>query len=1405
VFKLPGWKRLRRATYAQPGSDVVFKSTSRPALRLITAFFAASFGFLTVSPLIGQTVIWSGVDATNNVNTDWSDPNNWSGGTPGASENVCFFNAGADATQGVIDNIVDVNTAILSLEFGNTNGFHTTQINSGITLTVSNAAAANLVFVGTGTDNGENQTLYATMKGPGTFNVIGANSGSVFSVQQTSASNGTHLATLDLSGLSAFNLTAGRLLVGGNGGATGNLNWPSGTLYLAATNVIRLNGASPAMDVGDGPDNGGAEKIYLGQTNALYVDSITIARQKCTATVIFNPSLAGSNPVWNLAGNTNSRVTALAVGDFSAQSTSASTVVGTLNLGGGTANSMVNTCYVGCGQSGSGPGPTTGTLNLGPGSFNVNVLNVGYLSTNIATGKTLGIVTVTNGELVINSNLLLGYNPGATASVSGTLAITNGSVFANEIISGGGTAAIAMNGGTLVVSNSMGTPTAPLTSLSLSNSPTLEFWVTHNATNAAVNTITSDNTGVISIGGLPIITAYPSQFPLIYCPAGGANGVRFTAGTLPGSYTGFISNDNSAVVWLVITNGPALPKTDQWAGAVNHNWDTNSLNWTNNGIAIAYSEGDLVVFNDLAQTGAITLTGVTPHRPDAWTVSNNLINYAFSGSNSVSGPIGLVKSGTASVTLSESGDSFTGGITVDGGMVVLDEPSSSVSGGLFIGSSGAAQIGNNDTNGALPGGTIANYGALIFDQTGTNLATANITGTGSLTQKGAGKLLLNASNSYSGSTFILDGTLTLTGAGAIASSSNVIVSSATIDVSAVTGPATLNHLEMTNAAINLAATNINVEALTLGGVTNTINILTRPGSIFAYPTNITLIESSAGISGYNFVLGSLPAANPPYAGTLAQNGNTVVLSLTNGPLAIVAATVTFSATNAGLPLNPAFCGLSYEKSELTGSLFVSTDASLISMFSQIGPAVLRIGGNSVDTTCWGGVSNLTPITASDVSAFAGFVKALPPNWHVIYGVNMSVNSPTNCAAEAAYVANALGNSLLGFEIGNEPDLYYENGIRASGFTYSQYLSQWQALAAAITNTVPGWAITNGGNGWTLTGPASADNTAGYTVPFAGNEAGVISMVTQHYYVANGQSPSSTIALLLQGDPNLPGTVRNIVAAANSARLPFGFRMAECGSFYNGGAPGISDAYGAALWAIDFMCICATNGCQGINFHGGGDGTGYTPIADNGTAVVQARPEFYGLKFFSLLPPGNIVPATVTVASNLNFSAYGVRQTNGTMAAVLNNKDTNNEAEVSVNLGTNVTVAQWTELAGANLSETNGYTLGGAIINSNGSWAGGVQGVIPATNGELTVIVPPFTAMLLTVPSTNGTNLNVSLRGGELQLTWPSSYTGWSVQSNSVSLRATNDWLTVPGSSATNSVQIPISPSATNVFYRMVLP
>ncbi len=435
----------------------------------------------------------------------------------------------------------------------------------------------------------------------------------------------------------------------------------------------------------------------------------------------------------------------------------------------------------------------------------------------------------------------------------------------------------------------------------------------------------------------------------------------------------------------------------------------------------------------------------------------------------------------------------------------------------------------------------------------------------------------------------------------------------------------------------------------------------------------------------------------------------------------VNATVRFSPSNEGLPLNPAFGGLSYEKLTIAKRFFTSNNIPLVKLFSLIGPAVLRIGGDTGDTTGWNGISNTIPITASEVDTFAGFIKALPTNWSVIYGINLLSNSPANCAAEATYAANALGPRLLGFEIGNEPEFGFSK--------YATFRARWRSLAAAITNSVPGWAVTNGGNGWTLVDADAGQGVlATYTDPFAKDESGVVSLLTQHYYRAAGKSTNDTMQLLLRPDPFLQKLMTNIVRAA-AGHCPLGARISECASYSEGGVVNVSDTYGAALWSLDFMFTVALHGGQGINFHGGGRSP-YSPLVDKRMVVTAVRPEFYGLKMFSMIPRGNAIPATVTRSSKINFTAYGVRQADGTISALLNNKNTNNTVAVSVNLGSDVTGAQLIELTGPSLFSTSGFTLGGATINPNGSWSGGVQQLLSATNGQLTVNVPPISAILL---------------------------------------------------------------------------
>jgi hypothetical protein len=440
----------------------------------------------------------------------------------------------------------------------------------------------------------------------------------------------------------------------------------------------------------------------------------------------------------------------------------------------------------------------------------------------------------------------------------------------------------------------------------------------------------------------------------------------------------------------------------------------------------------------------------------------------------------------------------------------------------------------------------------------------------------------------------------------------------------------------------------------------------------------------------------------------------------------VSAEVSFSGT--GVPLNPSFVGLSYEKQELTTSLFTSANTPLIRLFSLLGPAVLRIAGATVDTTGWNGISNTTPITPAEVDSFAGFMKALPPDWSVIYGINLEKNTPANAAEEAAYAVKDLRHRLLGFELGNEPEFYW---------TYSTYLPNWDQEESAITTTVPGWDNGTGHGGWIIDGAdAGQGQLAAYTDPFASNESGVASLLTQHYYVGS----SGTMQTVLQyPNATLDNLVTNIVGAAKGNQA-LGARITESDSISGGGLLGVSNAFGAALWSLDYMFTMAENGGQGVNFHGG-DKSPYSPINNNGATVTAVGPEFYAMKMFSLIPPGgSVVPATVTLSpTNVNFSAYGVRGAHGAISALLNNKEVNDTVSVSLNLGPHVSRVALISLTAPNLfDETyeNGYfdttdfTLGGAPITTNGTWCGGVQKVLRAVDGQLTVNVPPTSAYLL---------------------------------------------------------------------------
>jgi hypothetical protein len=451
-----------------------------------------------------------------------------------------------------------------------------------------------------------------------------------------------------------------------------------------------------------------------------------------------------------------------------------------------------------------------------------------------------------------------------------------------------------------------------------------------------------------------------------------------------------------------------------------------------------------------------------------------------------------------------------------------------------------------------------------------------------------------------------------------------------------------------------------------------------------------------------------------------------------GPVTQASLVVTSGAAGS---IGPAFAGLSYEKNKLSSPIFTASNSDLIDLFKRIGPSVLRIGGNTVDQNVWtpnGAGQKAGQIAPSDVASLAGFVKAA--GWQCLYGINLGgaatgATTPALAAAEVAYAAGQFGSSLLGIEIGNECDLYGDPGSYFAGnWSLNKFLSLWGQFRKAILATTPDVAIT---------GPAATTPVTNWTVPFGQavtkNE---IDLLSQHYYRANGALSTSTAALLITPDTYLVQELAQLQTAAQGIGIPF--RMSECNSFYDGGADGVSNSYASSLWVIDYLFNCAQGGASGVNFHGGGDSAGYTPIADSDNAVVDVRPEFYGILLFTLAGQGTVYKTQVS-AGSLNVSGYAIRTSSGGLNIIVVNKDLTQNLQLGVALpqtaNSATLLAMTQQSSGATtpeLTATAGVTIQGASVNVDGTFSPAAAYTLTASSPQLTCYVPALSAVLIQV-------------------------------------------------------------------------
>ena len=316
---------------------------------------------------------------------------------------------------------------------------------------------------------------------------------------------------------------------------------------------------------------------------------------------------------------------------------------------------------------------------------------------------------------------------------------------------------------------------------------------------------------------------------------------------------------------------------------------------------------------------------------------------------------------------------------------------------------------------------------------------------------------------------------------------------------------------------------------------------------------------------------------------------------------------------------------------------------------DLGPGVLRLGGNSQDNTCWRSAPHPAwchgAITPGLLRLYARSARA--SGWRLIVGLNLKQNSPRWALSEAeAIVQNIPRSEILGLELGNEPSLFAGTPARPKTYSPADYVHEALGYIRAIRSNPSTRSLS-------FVGPADCcqwNNPASLRQILAGIGR-YLTLVSVHNYPTTtcGQRNVSARQLLSpRRMAQFDRLSRQLARVAHSYHLPIA--LAETNSASCGGMAGVSNAWASAAWGLDYLFSTARDGYTHINFHfsyrAGGIGSAYNPIVTYGWYRGGrehyrniAQPLYYAMYMFSRYASGErFLPATISTARRIDAFA-----------------------------------------------------------------------------------------------------------------------------------------------------------------------
>jgi hypothetical protein len=434
-------------------------------------------------------------------------------------------------------------------------------------------------------------------------------------------------------------------------------------------------------------------------------------------------------------------------------------------------------------------------------------------------------------------------------------------------------------------------------------------------------------------------------------------------------------------------------------------------------------------------------------------------------------------------------------------------------------------------------------------------------------------------------------------------------------------------------------------------------------------------------------------------------------------------TLTIDTRTRGYEIPVDFAGVSIftgtqvrDHKGVPGNLFSGTNTQLITLFKNAGLRHLRLGATGSANS---GAQNLSH---DDIDALFAFARAT--DIKVIYSLHFAGGVPT-----AKYVWDNYRPYLDCFAFDNEPDNRLEGGSGAEAANSKDYFTTWRDFAKAVTEAVPGAKFA---------GPDASGRTLVKRFVSAEKDSGVLALVTQHTYVGGnpikrGIDLPHAIENMLSRDwvtNKYPELYRPVLEPVQKQGLRF--RLTELDDHVHGVA-NASDAFVAALWALDCMHWWAAHGAAGVNFQNTQWLTTDTFYRDS-AGNYQMHPKAYGIKAFNLGSRGHTLSVTVDNKSGLNLTAYAVTDATNLFVTIINKEHGTDAREAKVRIlakafAPKSAQAMFLLSPDGNLQATNGVTLGGGTIANNAPWVGKWTPLDVSTDGFALSVSASFAAVV----------------------------------------------------------------------------